>query len=198
MAVCILNPDDWNTICDLVYVSANSSCSEYWRTCNPANDLAARRPLQRGRGSGYLPNHVEVMTAIAAPSYDAADAEGKYSKKLLIRVSEAEWKGAWNSICSAVTYTGPRGTSSYVHNVVHLWVGGHMAIVPTGVNDPIFNFHHCNIGRIFESWIQWFAVGNSNPAILPAYVPASGGHYGHNRDCWSSCIACRVTGCRIV
>ena len=73
----ILNPDDWNTICDLVYVSANSSCSEYWRTCNPANDLAARRPLQRGRGSGYLLNHVEVMTAIAAPSYDAADAEGK-------------------------------------------------------------------------------------------------------------------------
>ena len=57
-----------------------------------------------------------------------------------------------------------------------------MAIVPTAVNDPIFNFHHCNIDQIFESWIQWFAVGNSNPALLPAYVPASGGHPGHNCD----------------
>ena len=177
----ILNPDDWNTICDLAYVSPDLNCSEYWKVCNPANGLAARRPLQRGNGSAYLPNRVEVMTAIAAPSYDAADAEGKYSEKAPRQSFRSRLEG-WNIICSAVTCTGPRGTSSHVHNVVHLWVGGHMAVVPSAVNDPIFNFHHCNIDRIFESWIQRFAKRNSNPTLLPAYVPVSGGHPGHNRD----------------
>ena len=54
--------------------------------------------------------------------------------------------------------------------------------VPSAVNDLIFNLHHCNVDRIFESWLQSFAEGKSSPELLPAYVTVSGGHPGHNRD----------------
>ena len=57
-----------------------------------------------------------------------------------------------------------------------------MDVVPAAVNDPIFNLHHCNVDRILESWIQRFARGSLNQELLPAYVPASGGHPGHNSD----------------
>ena len=70
----------------------------------------------------------------------------------------------------------------HMHNNVHDWVGGQMDDVPSAVNDPIFNLHHCNVDRIFESWLQRYAEGQSSPELLPAYVTVSGGHPGHNRD----------------
>ena len=96
----------------------------------------------------------------------------------------------WNIICSAAKCTGPRttttkesiGTSSHVHNVVHLWVGGHMAVVPSAINDPVFNLHHCNVDRVFESYLQRYSNGSLNPQLLPAYAPVNRGHPGHNRD----------------
>ena len=176
----ILNPDDWHTICDLTYAIPGLNCSEYWRVCNPANDLAAQRPLQRGGGTTYVPNRVEVMTALAAPAYDAADAGGKYAKNAPRQSFRNRMEG-WAIICSAVTCTGSRGTFSHLHNDIHLWVGGHLADVPAAVNDPIFNLHHCNVDRVFESWIQRFFRRNLNSS-LPPYVPDSGAHPGHNRD----------------
>ena len=53
------------------YWKPDLTCSQSWSLCNPENDLGDKRPLQRGDGSTYLPNIVEVMIAIAAPSYDA-------------------------------------------------------------------------------------------------------------------------------
>ena len=34
-----INPDKWNTICDLTYWNRSLNCSDYWRPCNPAHDL---------------------------------------------------------------------------------------------------------------------------------------------------------------
>ena len=103
----ILNPDDWHTICDLTYASPGLNCSKYCRVCNPTNDLAAQRPLQRGGGTTYVPNCVEVMTALAAPAYDAADAEGKYFQNAPRQSFRNRMEG-WAIICSAVTCTGSR------------------------------------------------------------------------------------------
>ena len=61
------------------------------------------------------------------------------------------------------------------NNAVHILLGGHMRIVPSASNDPIFFLHHANIDRLFESWIRKF--GNIN---LPTYSMQSGGHPGHN------------------
>ena len=40
------------------------------------------------------------------------------------------------------------------HNGVHLWVGGHMSRVPDAGKDPIFWAHHCNIDRLWETWLR--------------------------------------------
>ena len=178
----LINPTDWNTICDLGYQNPRlNGCLPYWKPCNPANDLAAARSLQRGKSRGYLPNQIEVMIAIAAPSYDAADSNGDYQLNSPRTSFRSRMEG-WNRICSAGNCVGQH-YESHMHNVVHLWVGGQMSVVPSAVNDPIFNLHHCNVDRVLESWMKRF-YGNksSNPELLPAYVPVTGGHPGHNRD----------------
>ena len=177
----VINSNNWNTICDFSYWKPDLTCSQSWSLCNPENDLGDKRPLQRGDGSTYLPNIVEVMIAIAAPSYDAADEQGMYFTNGPRKRFRSRLEG-WNAICSAVNCTGPPGSAVHMHNDVHVWVGGQMDDVPAAVNDPIFNLHHCNVDRILESWIQRFAQGNSSQELLPAYVPVSGGHPGHNRD----------------
>jgi tyrosinase len=40
-----------------------------------------------------------------------------------------------------------------LHNQVHRWVGGDMA-PPSSPNDPVFFLHHCNVDRIWESWMK--------------------------------------------
>ena len=42
---------------------------------------------------------------------------------------------------------GPR-----LHNRVHVWVGGDM-LPGTSPNDPVFFLNHCNVDRIWESWM---------------------------------------------
>ncbi|MGW3496639.1 tyrosinase family protein [Streptomyces sp. NPDC001020] len=41
----------------------------------------------------------------------------------------------------------------WTHNQVHLWVGGDMQPM-SSPNDPVFFLHHCNVDRIWESWMQ--------------------------------------------
>ena len=189
-----LNPNTWNTVCDIEYRLQNSGdmCSVYWKACNPAEDLAEQNPLQRGGNKSpyYLPNPVEVKIAISAPSYDAAnETTGQFGIQSPRSSFRSRFEG-WNIICSAAKCTGPWtpttkesiGTSSHVHNAVHLWVGGHMGVVPSAINDPVFNLHHCNVDRILESYLQRYSNDSLNPQLLPAYAPVNRGHPGHNRD----------------
>ena len=177
----ILNPEEWNTICDITYWNESVGCQDSWRACNPANDLTERRPLQRGGMTTYLPNVVEVMVALAAPSYDAPDKDGQYSTESP-RASFRSRVEGWNMICSAMQCVGTFKDQTHMHNNVHIWVHGQMDDVPAAVNDPVFNLHHCNVDRIIESWMQRFANGKQSPTLLPAYVPTEGAHPGHNRD----------------
>ena len=181
----VINPNDWNTICDMAHWFRTLNCSEYWRPCNPADDLAAHRPLQRGDPplDFYLPNWVEVQIALAATSYDAVDTTGKYSLHSPRESFRFRLEGGVN-ICSAAKCAYPRlsSTLARMHNVLHMWVGGQMVWTTTSPNDPIFYPHHCNVDRILESWFYKFTRGSSNPALLPEYIPVSGGHPGHNRN----------------
>ena len=68
-----------------------------------------------------------------------------------------------------------------MHNNVHNWVRGHMAVVPAAINDPVFSLHHCNVDRILESWMRRFTGTSFDSALLPAYVPVTGGHPGHGQ-----------------
>ena len=178
----VINPVAWNTVCDLAYWFQGGNCSDYWRPCNPAEDLAAGRPLQRRGRTTYLPNIVEVMIAIAAPSYDAPDETGMYLQDSPRTSFRSRMEG-WNRICSAVTCVGSRDVNmTRMHNNVHNWISGQMGVVPGAINDPIFTLHHSNVDRILESWMRRFTGTSSDPALLPAYVPVTGGHPGHNHD----------------
>ena len=123
------------------------------------------------------------MIAIAAPSYDAPNPDGDFLRNDPRTSFRSRLEG-WSEICSAANCVGVYGQQSHMHNVVHLWIGGHMSCVPVAINDPIFNLHHSNVDRILESWMRRFTgeidVFNSN--LLPAYTPVSGGHPGHNRE----------------
>jgi tyrosinase len=66
-----------------------------------------------------------------------------------------------------------------LHNLVHVWVGGLMAVVPMAPNDPVFFLHHCNIDRIWASWQRQYFQNPTDPA---QYAPQSGGPAGHNID----------------
>jgi tyrosinase len=59
-----------------------------------------------------------------------------------------------------------------LHNTVHVWVGGHMA-VSTSPNDPVFYLHHCNVDRIWEAW-----MGKHGRTYLPDETSA-GAPEGH-------------------
>jgi len=39
------------------------------------------------------------------------------------------------------------------HGAVHVSIGGLMGSVPTAAQDPIFWLHHCNIDRLWNSWL---------------------------------------------
>jgi tyrosinase len=172
----IINPYIWNTLCDLNYQNESLSCSDYWKACNPAEDLAKKQMLQRdGARSGvYLPNVNEVKIALATNSYSAPDINGQYNTLYPPRSSFSNRLEGWNRVCSALPCVSPSLTpidQVHMHNVIHVWIGGHMLYIPAAVNDPIFNLHHCNVDRMLES-----------QELLPAYAPISNGHPGHNRD----------------
>lgn len=40
-----------------------------------------------------------------------------------------------------------------LHNQVHRWVGGDMGPA-SSPNDPVFFLHHCNVDRVWESWMR--------------------------------------------
>ena len=183
----LVNPDDWHTVCDIAHWFQTLNCSEYWKICNPAADLAARRPVERGNPPVviYLPHRFEVQMALAANSYDAVDSTGKFSRTSPRQSFRMRLEGRI-AICSAAKCAYPESPLDAVifrmHNQPHMWVGGQMIETTTSANDPTFYIHHSNVDRVVESWIQRFAKGNSNPLFLPVYVPVSGGHPGHNRD----------------
>lgn len=39
-----------------------------------------------------------------------------------------------------------------MHNLVHVWVGGHMSEVDVSPNDPVFFLHHCMVDKIWADW----------------------------------------------
>lgn len=47
----------------------------------------------------------------------------------------------------------PAAERPWMHNRVHVWVGGEMAPA-SSPNDPVFWLNHCNIDRIWEGWMK--------------------------------------------
>jgi tyrosinase len=92
------------------------------------------RPIQRNGAVivTTLPRSTQVRSALNNTAYD-----------------RAPWDIAVNSHRNVVEgwVNGPQ-----LHNRVHVWVGGDM-LPGTSPNDPVFFLNHCNVDRIWESWM---------------------------------------------
>ncbi|HEX8803210.1 MAG TPA: tyrosinase family protein [Acidimicrobiales bacterium] len=55
-----------------------------------------------------------------------------------------------------------RRPGPWMHNRVHVWVGGEMA-PGSSPNDPVFWLNHCNVDRLWEAW-----MGRHGRTYLPA------------------------------
>ena len=163
--------NDWPTVCDLHYREYDwEDCDVVRRLCNVNDDRAQNRRLQRGfrteNDDPFLPDEASIVMALAAN--DNSDQRG-FRKRL----------EGFVDLCPGNTppcLDNTKGKHNNLHNAVHIFLGGHMRIVPSASNDPIFFLHHANIDRLFESWIRRFGNG------LPNYGMQTGGHPGHNWD----------------
>ena len=64
---------------------------------------------------------------------------------------------------------------SNLHNRVHVWVGGDM-LLSSSPNDPVFYLNHCNVDRIWASWLE------SNGQTYVPDQTAPEGLLGHRTD----------------
>ena len=97
------------------------------------------RGLQRSfatSGATTLPTSAHVSDALQLTPYD-----------------EAQWDADSDGFRNRVEgWSGPNG-EPWLHNRVHVWVGGDM-LPGTSPNDPVFFLNHCNEDRIWESWMK--------------------------------------------
>lgn len=96
-------------------------------------DRGLNRNVGGDRSISGLPTSQQVQQALGQSAYDAAP---------------------WNSSSTRFRnrLEGWRPTPPGLHNRVHVFVGGDMAPA-TSPNDPAFFLNHCNVDRIWESWM---------------------------------------------
>jgi tyrosinase len=100
---------------------------------------SVNRGLERSfatSGATTLPTTEHVDEALQLTPYD-----------------DAQWDADSDGFRNRVEgWSGPDG-EPWLHNRVHVWVGGDM-LPGTSPNDPVFFLNHCNEDRIWESWMK--------------------------------------------
>jgi tyrosinase len=116
-----------------------------WRIRIAANAQSRLISVDRGlrrsfgtSGAGTLSTTLNVRSALSVTPYDTPNWDTR-SDGFRNRLE------GWST---EATVTGPG-----LHNRVHVWVGGDMG-PSTSPNDPVFYLNHCNVDRIWESWMQ--------------------------------------------
>lgn len=101
---------------------------------------SVNRGLRRAFGvsANALPKTAHVADALALTDYDAPD-----------------WNAETNCFRNCVEgWMDDEGVSqTWLHNLVHVWIGGEM-LLASSPNDPVFFLNHCNIDRLWESWMS--------------------------------------------
>ena len=115
----------------------------------------------------FLPKDDSIMMALAATKYAGDDGFNDRLEGFVDLCTHETPK------CTFYTDVKKK-TVNNLHNAVHIYLGGHMRVVPSASNEPIFFLHHANIDRIFEAWLRKF---NGN---RPLYTTISGDHPGRN------------------
>lgn len=109
-----------------------------WTTLNPTTGAVGDLERNFGNVGFLLPSWDSAEAAISGfPTYDAAPwGQGAVSFR--------------NALEGWLDFSGYK--APVLHNLVHVWVGGHMEWVPIAPNDPIFFLHHANVDRLWALW----------------------------------------------
>jgi len=54
------------------------------------------------------------------------------------------------------------------HNMVHVYLGGHMGQIPTAAQDPVFWLHHCNVDRLWSLWMDKMIESGNIRQMFPS------------------------------
>jgi tyrosinase len=137
-----------------------------WRVLNGAG-IPTTGGIARQRHATYvLPPAADVAALNAETVYDSANWDPT------VPVGGGFRNHLEGFIAPAPPPPAPR---SRLHNLVHVWMGGTMGVVPTAPNDPVFFVHHCNVDRL---WALWQLAHPGAPYLPPAGAapPAVPGH----------------------
>ena len=100
--------------------------------------LTTNRGLERSfatSGVSTLPRVLDVQNALLLTPNDAA-----------------AWDAAAGGFRNRIEGWSGGSGEPWLHNRVHVWVGGDM-LPGTSPNDPVFFLNHCNVDRVWESWM---------------------------------------------
>ncbi|HVW64602.1 MAG TPA: tyrosinase family protein [Nitrosospira sp.] len=114
-------------------------------------------PVQGLPGPNRLPRKSHTAFATAQSVYDAAP-----------------WSTASAGFRNLVEgwQTQPQIPAPSLHNRVHVFIGGDMS-PSTSPNDPVFYLNHCNVDRIWESWMRSPPAGHGRVYVPAQNAPAS-------------------------
>lgn len=122
----------------------NAADPNSWRVRVAANASGDLLPVNRGLRRRFassvvtgLPKNAHVAAALMLDAYDASmwDTSSNGFRNRL---------EGWSA--------DPGFEAPWLHNAVHVWVGGDMS-PSTSPNDPVFYLNHCNVDRIWEGWL---------------------------------------------
>ena len=194
----LFDDNNWPMVCDKHYVvnvdrNMTITCPDLRRVCNPNTDRSKAQPgrLERGkftlRGQNpppdirKLPVSSTIKHLLSTNTYDAevrnmANHYGIESAGSSFRNRLEGFVNITNVQTGEFAESGSGPTHNNFHNAIHIFIHGHMRIVPSASNDPIFYLHHANVDRLFEAWLQGCGRGTS-------FVPQNRvAHPGHNRQ----------------
>ena len=191
----LFDGNNWPTVCAKHYdvnvdhkIAVN--CSEIRGVCDPNTYRSQPSRLERGRflvrgwdelDNRILPDLDTIKYLVNTSQYDA-EVIGKdnyyniNSAGMSFRNRLEGFVDIINLTTGEFAQNGSGPTYNHFHNAVHLFIHGHMRIVPSASNNPIFFLHHGNVDRVFESWLQGCGRGTT-------YVPGPESrvaHPGHN------------------
>ncbi|MGW3248681.1 tyrosinase family protein [Streptomyces sp. NPDC001070] len=110
------------------------------------------RGLIREFGSHWrtLPTTTDMKNALAFAPSGPSPKPGDRCDVLDYSANSDGFRGRLEGFTPNPDPANPR---PWLHNQVHTWVGGDM-LPMSSPNDPVFFLHHCNVDRIWESWLQ--------------------------------------------
>jgi tyrosinase len=141
------DPNDPNSWRVFITASVNGQLTQVNRGLRRA--LGAS--VQGLPGPNRLPRKTHTAAALGMPTYDA-------SPWSVMSDGFRNFVEGWEN--------NPQIPPPSLHNRVHVFIGGDMS-PSTSPNDPVFYLNHCNVDRIWESWMQDPPLGHGR-----VYAPA--------------------------